>query len=322
VKANDLAVNLQKNHEGNIMGAYYEAYSYLGTDPTYWFEVCQILLSKIPKPKFIKPDTVKDEELSTEPFQIPPMSILNSHKGEWTRLEKKWKELKELSSGGRKTGLVGASDGYILKGSNYNGTSIFSPALTETLYKFFPPRNIIDPFCGSVTRGAVAASLGIEYTGIDIRKEQIDFNKEHYPDINWVLSDGTRYIPTQAYDMLFTCPPYYDLERYSDDPNDLSNQATYEGFSAGIKRTFANITPFIGSYVVIVISDIRDEYGFYRGMPDRFVRILDELGWGVYNRMYLYQVGSAFIRAERNFRRSQKVSKVQQQILVFKRKQQ
>ena len=61
-----------------------------------------------------------------------------------------------------------------------NYTSIFDPALCEVLYKWFCPDKgkILDPFAGGSVRGIVANFLGYEYTGIDIRKEQIDHSRE------------------------------------------------------------------------------------------------------------------------------------------------
>ena len=38
------------------------------------------------------------------------------------------------------------------------------------------------------------------------------------------------------FDLLFSCPPYYDLEVYSDNKEDLSNKPTYEEFLTKYKE--------------------------------------------------------------------------------------
>jgi len=56
-----------------------------------------------------------------------------------------------------------------------SGTSIFDPVLTELAYRWFCPQggSILDPFAGGSVRGIVAAHLGYQYTGLDLRSEQI-----------------------------------------------------------------------------------------------------------------------------------------------------
>ena len=55
----------------------------------------------------------------------------------------------------------------------------------------------------------------------------------------WVRGDAyvvLKELPVNNYDMVFTCPPYYDLEVYSDKPNDLSNMS-FDDF----KSAYSNI---------------------------------------------------------------------------------
>ena len=65
-----------------------------------------------------------------------------------------------------------------------NYVSVFDPALCEVIYHWFCPTagSILDPFAGGSVRGIVANYLGYKYTGIDIRKEQIESNKEQILD--------------------------------------------------------------------------------------------------------------------------------------------
>ena len=115
-----------------------------------------------------------------------------------------------------------------------SGTSIFDPVLCELAYTWFtaPDAAILDPFAGGSVRGIVAAYLGRYYVGIDLRPEQIAANAEQgaaiVPDNmpHWIAGDSLEMdslLPEgEAYDFIFSCPPYADLEVYSDDPRDIS----------------------------------------------------------------------------------------------------
>ena len=79
--------------------------------------------------------------------------------------------------------------------------------------------------------------LGYTYTGIDLSLLQIEANKqnaievigEDYSNtINWINDDSMNllnYVQPNTQDLIFTCPPYFDLEVYSDKENDLSNMS-------------------------------------------------------------------------------------------------
>jgi len=108
-----------------------------------------------------------------------PFSILDSKTGNWQKNKRKWIELGIESENGRKSNLLGYSK-TILDNSNSLGTSIFDPYLCEIMYKWFCPEGgtILDPFAGGSVRGIVAHKLGYNYTGIELRKEQVDANIE------------------------------------------------------------------------------------------------------------------------------------------------
>jgi hypothetical protein len=54
------------------------------------------------------------------------------------------------------------------------GTSIFDPVLCELAYRWFCPPGglVLDPFAGGSVRGIVAAKLGRQYVGYDLRPEK------------------------------------------------------------------------------------------------------------------------------------------------------
>lgn len=117
-----------------------------------------------------------------------------------------------------------------------DGTSIFDPVLCELAYKWFTPEGgaILDPFAGGGVRGIVAQYLGYKYTGVELRQEQVEANGMNAKEILsadnlplWITGDSEKEIPKikSKFDLLFSCPPYADLEVYSDLPEDISSKA-------------------------------------------------------------------------------------------------
>lgn len=80
--------------------------------------------------------------------------------------------------GGAATASTAAFNGEAAN-AEASGTSIFDPVLTELLYRWFcPPRGMIaDPFAGGSVRGIVASVLGFQYTGFELRAEQVAANE-------------------------------------------------------------------------------------------------------------------------------------------------
>lgn len=120
--------------------------------------------------------------------------------------------------------------------------------------------------------------------------------------------------------MYFSCPPYYDLEVYSDKPEDASNQETYEEFYQILDTAFRNAVKCLkeNRFAVVVCGDIRDKKtGAYYGFPDDIKKTFIDCGCILYNELILVDpVGTARFRAKR-LMRTRKATKVHQNVLVF-----
>jgi hypothetical protein len=266
-------------------------------------------------------------------FGAPPFSILDSRQGYWQERKNNWKALLQDKGESREETLFKYNDGVMCRFFDSIGTtSIFDPVLTEIVYKWFAPKNaeILDVFAGGNTRGLVAGFLGCGYDGIDLRQEQIDLNEAQRERIKnfikkqptWFTGDSQdleKILPKEKqYDLLFTCPPYHDLEQYSDDPKDLSNM-NYEEFAKvytdilqkSVKRLKDN------RFAAIVVGDIRDKKGFYRDFVGLTKKAYQDAGLQLYNDMVLINVvGSASLRAALTMK-NRKVVKTHQNILIF-----
>jgi DNA modification methylase len=210
------------------------------------------------------------------------------------------------------------------------GTSIFDPVLCELAYRWFCPPGglVLDPFAGGSVRGIVASKLGRQYVGIDLSARQIAANRIQADAICtdpmpvWHEGDSrdlARIAPDVAADFVFSCPPYADLERYSDDERDLSTMS-YEAFrtayTAIIAASCAMLLP--DRFACFVVGDVRDKRGHYHGFPWHTVQAFQDAGLTLYNEAVLVTaVGSLPVRVGKQFTASRKLGKTHQNVLVF-----
>jgi DNA modification methylase len=214
--------------------------------------------------------------------------------------------------------------------SEQSGTSIFDPVLCELAYRWFMPKTgvILDPFAGGSVRGIVASLIGKQYTGIDLRPEQVEANEQQAAQIcpdalpRWIVGDSqnVKELAAGKYDFIFSCPPYFDLELYSDNPADLSNSGDYDAFIKVYRAIIAACVDMLkpDRFACFVVGDIRDKRGFYRNFPADTIQAFEDAGATLYNEAILVTaVGSLPIRTSRMFQSGRKLGKTHQNVLVF-----
>lgn len=237
----------------------------------------------------------------------------------------KFKTEKGMISNKEAGGLVAENTG--------TGTSIFDPVLCELAYCWFSPPGglVIDPYAGGSVRGIVAAKLGRSYLGVDLRPEQVAANREQAVRLcdedympAWITGDARDIKEIGSglnADLIFSCPPYYDLEVYSETPGDLSALGSYEDFIKVyrqiIKDSLSLLKP--NRFACFVVGDIRDrKTGFYRNFVGDTVQAFLDAGTHLYNEIILNTaIGSAPVRAKQQFGVWRKVVKTHQNVLVF-----
>lgn len=231
---------------------------------------------------------------------------------------------------GRDDGLLGSGLNKLaeIQGSSLTGTSIFDPVLCEVIYNWFSPEGgvVFDPFAGGSVRGVVAEALGRKYIGIDLSQRQVDANQINADKLGvcptWHCDDSRNadnYLPDGSADLVFSCPPYHNLEKYSDHPLDLSNMCyadfmeAYEDIIQKACRKLRN-----NRFAVFVVGDIRDSKGAYRDFVGHTKRMFMDQGLCLYNDgVLLEQYGTAPMRAGTVFSARRKTVKVHQNVLIF-----
>ena len=297
-------------------------------------------------------------------FVVPPFSIFDSRQGYWQDRKKMWRERIGDMGETRTAKLVQSlemryKDLYTRTmkhrkelGINFKeylekyvpedvreredkkvlsqGVSLFDPVLSEICCRWFTPfegAKMFDPFAGDTQKGLVFGMCGYEFTGVELRQEQVDINNNVIADrdlpVRYICDDGqnvAKYFEPESQDMLFSCPPYYNLEVYSDLENDASNQGSYEDFLSIIRNAYTSALGCLkeNRFAVIVVGDVRNKAnGEYYDFVSDVKRIFREAGAHLYNEIILVEMSSsAALRAAKSME-SRKVCKTHQNVLVF-----
>jgi hypothetical protein len=280
-------------------------------------------------------------------FEFPPFSVLDARSGEWQERKRAWLSLGIQGEIGRgmvrphgkdtRPAAYGAGDDYaggdcwrgVAEGNT--GASVFDPVLCELAYRWFCPPGglVLDPFAGGSVRGIVAAKRGHRYWGCDLRPEQIAANEAQAasmltsgePAPEFVCGDSRKALATAPLaDFVFSCPPYGDLERYSDNERDLSAMAWTE-FCAAYRSIVVGALERLrqNRFAAFVVGEFRDaKTGLYRGFVPFTCAVFVAAGAGFYNEAVLVTpCGSLPVRIGKQFTAGRKLGKSHQQLLVF-----
>ena len=278
-----------------------------------------------------------DKNILNKKFLISPFSIFDTIQKNWQDERKKWLHLGIKSEVGRdaecnvKTMSGLSPEEYLRRYGKkpMSGTSIFDPFLCEILYTWFNIEGgtILDPFAGGSVRGVIAERLGFKYTGIELREEQVLSNREQAKEIgvtpNWIIGDSNKKLDEiwSKFDLSFTCPPYYNLEVYSNEKGDLSNMQTYEEFldfyGQIIKKTIDKTKD--NRFIIYVVSNFRDDKGAMRDFVGDTIRLhTKHPNVVLYNEIILANaIGTLPVRVSGQFPKNRKVGKRHQNVLVF-----
>ena len=125
---------------------------------------------------------------------------------------------------------------------------------------------ILDPFAGR-TRAIISNHLDRKYVGFELTEKYFPaestadrkiFNMDS-GNMSDVLNDSMKF------DLVFTCPPYWNMEKYSKDENDLSTFKTYDNFLEGCNRRLETASQYLkdDGFLIVVLMDFRQKGVFY-----------------------------------------------------------
>ena len=205
--------------------------------------------------------------------------------------------------------------------------------LVEFFVKYYarPGDTYLDPFMGQGIQMQVAHLMGLHYRGYDCSEEfcryimavrdriaEGDGTAEMHP-----TQGDSRYpdeVPDGCGDFGFTSPPYWDIEYYGDEPEQLG-AGTYPDFLAGMKQIAAAWLPKFkaGGYYVVNVNDFRKDGVFYPYHADT-IALHRSAGW-IYHDMWIIDglVGGLPKAFAVNFNMKRIAPKTHEYALVFRR---
>lgn len=206
--------------------------------------------------------------------------------------------------------------------------SIFNPHLAQMIYSAYcpPEAKVYDPFGGGGTRGFVAVRMGHEYTGVEIRDEEVERIRNRQVELGSefkiVCADSRTYpIDEEAYDFALTCPPYYDLEVYSGEDGDMSNVSTYKEFldmlGQSMEVTYTGLKT--GSLFVMVVGNFRDKRGNLRHFNGDTVRLAESMGFVLHDELIFWGASDVAYQRLGQFVANRRSVRVHEYILIFKK---
>ena len=282
---------------------------------------------------------------------ITMTNVWNSVKGDWLRLKKEWRE--RIDAAGAAAGVPnpafasreGCWQGeqgmanVVTKdptkkgkeeGRAHNGNaSVLDPVACEVIARFFMPtdgRRVYNPFGGGVQFGYVSGACGYEYVASEIRQNQCDANNKicaEFESVQWVKSDSSTYDPHGMFDLVFTCPPYYKVERYVDydgvsPEGEINSFPTYDKFRdalfAGYKKAVEHLAD--NRFFVVMTGDSRDKNGAYYCSESETELFFKENGLSVYNKIVYLECEFTRLAHAKKTLHMRKFPKREQKIIV------
>ena len=277
----------------------------------------------------------KDEEKNTslvERFLVPPFSVFDTKQSYWQDRKRMWKKLIKDEAQARSGAIANSNKGWsygTCDSAKMSEVSLLDPVMAEIVCKWFGiERGLnIDCFAGDSYFGAVSGLLGYDFRGLELRKEQTDFNNNVALEnciqekTKYFCDDGENilnHIKESSADLLFSCPPYFNLENYNGGENDLSGMG-HKQFLEKYTKILHNALKCLKNdrFAVIVIGDVRDKKGNYINLIADTKDAMISGGCNLYNEIILLDhIGNAALRAG-SYMKNRKVVKVHQNILVF-----
>jgi hypothetical protein len=267
-------------------------------------------------------------------FIEPPFSILNAASSAWQERKWAWASIEGRLGRDAPVYYRPRDDPMAKKINAVNPISAFDPVLCEILYHWFcpPTGQILDPFAGGSTRGIVASCCGYRYHGIDLSLRQIEANRaqltarncgEHPPV--WEHGDSRKRVRhdrefDRPVDFVFSCPPYGDIERYSDDEFDLSNM-NHHDFLEAYRDIIAGCCGHLkdSRFAAFVVGNYRNKKtGMLYDLVGQTIKAFALAGLSYYNELILAQsIGTASVRAPNIFDGGRrKITRVHQTVVV------
>lgn len=176
--------------------------------------------------------------------------------------------------------------------------SVMAAELVDFVARYYSRagKMYLDPFAGHGVRLQVAWQLRMPYIGMDASHAFVDYIESVVRRLNeqdastplTIIRGDSRHpdlVPDGVGDFSFTSPPYWDVEHYGDEPEQLGTPGvSYETFLDGMRDIYAAWLPKFkpGAYVVLNVNDIRRDRKFYAYHAD-LIHVMTQAGYELHD---------------------------------------
>ena len=151
---------------------------------------------------------------------------------------------------------------WVKVGGGLRALSKFNSENCKNIINYFTCKGdtILDPFAGR-SRATISNHLGRKYIGFELTEkyfpQTIGEDLRVYNDDSANMGKWLDYLDYA--DLVFTCPPYWDMEKYSKDENDLSTFKTYDKFLDGCNSRLELASQYLkdDGFLIVALMDFR-----------------------------------------------------------------
>lgn len=220
--------------------------------------------------------------------------------------------------------IFAITDKMILQGIRSTGfgynVSSFKPLIGKYLYKKYAIKKVFDYSAGWGARCLGALSLGLEYYGVDpLTSGNVNRMIEFYNGSGFVVDgcseDPKSYKDMPIVDCVLSCPPYFDLEIYSDD--EKQSVIKYGEYIDWIEQYWSNTVKNCiqilenNGHFILIVKDIVGKYNISNDMAN----ICMDQGLVLLEKIY-YKTSTNHLSSKA---KTGKISKNSEIVFVFKR---
>jgi DNA modification methylase len=234
------------------------------------------------------------------------------------------------------TDLIGSSSPSKAKKDGVEYFSEFNPLVSQNITNFWSDEGdvVLDPFAGR-TRGIVSGLTHRKYYGFEISKEVyekviqvIELGKDKFEDgfEPIIYNDDSfnldKYKDIPDVDLVFSCPPYWDLEKYPSSEGQLSDIEDYNSFLERFKQIMEKsiIKLKDNGFVCLVVGDFRKNERFV-SFESEVIRCLEEIkDIELWDKIILQNINHGWASKKFGSIKHKRITaKVTEYLLVFKK---
>ena len=157
--------------------------------------------------------------------------------------------------------------------------NFYCPKTTDSGYFSNGLATVFDPFAGHNSRMEDVFLCGRNYVANDLSHKFMEYNREIAQKLQKqslplgtipileVHEGDSRYLdfPANSFDFAITSPPFWDIEDYGPEPEQLSEQKTFHDFMYALEKVFRHVHRFLkkDAFFVVECNDFRRFRIFY-----------------------------------------------------------